>query len=358
MNLSEKQLIYLIRHGEPDFKDGIRRCIGDKTDIGLSDAGTLQAKKLKPALEGVVVYSSPLKRAYNTAKRATDSEPKILNGVKEMCLGEFEGLSFEEIAEKYPEIYARRGEDWSYPPPGAEEYSSAQKRATEALNSIEEKEAAVITHDGIIRSLLVKYGGLNPKEDPMQRQPYCGISVLKRKGDGFEFAATGVLPDALPDEKEIDEIRKALSVPENISAHMDAVAKKTAKLCESLNAAGLDLNADLAVTAAKLHDIFRIEGREHPKAARNFLCERGYLALGNIISKHHDLDFKGEVDEASVLYLADKFIDGVQEKSLHSRFSKSSCKCITQEALEKHEKRYRTALEIEEKVKSAISGRV
>lgn len=346
--------IYLIRHGEPRFKDGIKRCIGDKTDIPLSENGKSQARKLKPALRGIAVYSSPLKRAVQTAEIAAGKTPVILEGVKEMRLGAFEGTAFEEIAQKFPEVYAKRGEDWSYPPPNAETFESAQKRAARSLDSIGEDEAAVVCHDGIIRALLVKYGGLNPKKDPMPRQPYCGICVLKDKGAGFEFTASGVLPDALPDSGEIDAIIKECRTDYNIIAHMDAVSEKTAELCEKLNAAGLNLNADLAVAAAKLHDIKRAIGKKHPEAAREMLCERGYLALGNIISKHHDINFNGDIDEAVVLYLADKLICGTEEASLTVRFNKSRDKCRTEEALANHERRLKTALEIEEKVNSII----
>lgn len=348
------KIIYLIRHGLPDFEDGVMRCIGADTDLSLSEEGVRQAENLKDALTGIPVYTSPLKRAEQTARRASDLPPVILDGVREMKLGEFEGLTFEEIARRFPEVYAKRGEDWSYPPPRAEEYSEAQERAERALDSIKESEAAVVCHDGIIRALLVKYGGLNPKKDKMPRQPYGSISVLKRSGDSVKFTAAGRLPQDLPSEEEINEIRELCGVTDDIAAHMDAAAKKTAELCGKLNEKGMNLNQNLAVTAARLHDVCRPMGRVHPKAARDLLAERGYLTLGNVIAKHHDIQADGDIDEAVVLYLADKLTDGAKEVTLHSRFSKSRDKCDTKEAVLNHEKRYKAALEIERKINSVI----
>lgn len=346
---------YLIRHGEPDFEGAIRRCLGSRTDIGLSKQGKLQARQLYPALEGIAIYASPLKRAMQTAELASDKAPIKLNGCIEMDFGELDGLTFEEIKSNFPDVYERRGADWSYCPPGTEDYKTAAKRAAQALNSISEEQAAVITHDGIIRALLVKYAGLDPKRDKMPKQPYGSIGVLKRIGDNYKFTAVGKLPGDLPNECEIDDIMELCQVDNAIRAHMEEVSKVTRQLCEKLVRAGCDLNVDLAVKAAKLHDIMRPQGRSHPKAARDFLAERGYLTLGNVISKHHDIEPDGKIDEASVLYLSDKMVCGVDRVDIHSRFKNSRDKCNNEEARRNHERRYDAAIEIENSIKSILN---
>ena len=60
--------LYLIRHAEPDFPGGVRRCLG-RTDLPLGELGRLRAALLALELEGKArrVYTSPLRRAAETA---------------------------------------------------------------------------------------------------------------------------------------------------------------------------------------------------------------------------------------------------------------------------------------------------
>lgn len=45
MDSTGTRKIYLIRHGELEFADGIRRCIG-RTEIPLNESGRKQAERL------------------------------------------------------------------------------------------------------------------------------------------------------------------------------------------------------------------------------------------------------------------------------------------------------------------------
>ena len=82
--------VYLIRHGLPEFPEGRRQCIGS-TDLPLSGEGMLQASEMARALSGVsAVFSSPLTRAVETA-RAIRSDFAILEGLRELDYGQWEG---------------------------------------------------------------------------------------------------------------------------------------------------------------------------------------------------------------------------------------------------------------------------
>ena len=97
--------IYLIRHGLPEFPDGRRQCIGS-TDLPLSGEGMLPASEMARALPTVsAVFSSPLTRAMETA-RAIRPDFTILDGLRELDYGQWEGLTFPEIRRDYPELYA------------------------------------------------------------------------------------------------------------------------------------------------------------------------------------------------------------------------------------------------------------
>lgn len=110
--------IFLIRHGLPEFPEGQRQCVGS-TDIPLSTAGAAQAAEMARTLPQVsAVFSSPLTRAVETA-RAICSEYTVLDGLRELDYGQWEGLSFPEIRQNYPELYAARGGDPRLQPPQA-----------------------------------------------------------------------------------------------------------------------------------------------------------------------------------------------------------------------------------------------
>jgi len=90
---------YLIRHGLPDFPGGKGMCIGT-TDIPMGEAGLAQAfemaKKLPPI---TAVFSSPLIRAVQTAE-AIGIPVTILDDLREMHAGEWDGLNFDQIRER------------------------------------------------------------------------------------------------------------------------------------------------------------------------------------------------------------------------------------------------------------------
>jgi len=129
----------------------------------LNNKGIWQSKRLAYRLEElspVKIYSSDLKRAYETAKiifRNNSIEKEV--DLREMNFGLFEGLRYEEIVRKYPKLYR----DWVDNPekikiPNGESLSDLHKRVKERLSFIlsqhEGKTLAVVTHGGPIRVIL------------------------------------------------------------------------------------------------------------------------------------------------------------------------------------------------------------
>lgn len=112
--------IYLIRHGKPDFPAGSSMCLG-RTELPLGAVGRMQAALLGAELSGEVeaVYSSPLSRAVQTAQ-ALRRPITVIDGLAEQDAGEWDGLTFDEIRVRYPELYARRAVERYLPMPGAE----------------------------------------------------------------------------------------------------------------------------------------------------------------------------------------------------------------------------------------------
>ena len=159
--------VYLIRHGLPDFPGGKGMCIG-MTDIPMGEKGFRQAAEMAQKLPPVTaVFSSPLTRAVQTAQ-AIGLPVAILDDLREMYAGEWDGLTFEEIRQRYPELYAARFHDLTIPLPGAEDHAKGLARFKGAMVDAALQspgDFAVIAHGGIIAQFLKSITGTWYKPD-------------------------------------------------------------------------------------------------------------------------------------------------------------------------------------------------
>ncbi|MGI6036048.1 MAG: alpha-ribazole phosphatase [Limnochordia bacterium] len=155
--------LYLIRHGETDFNREGR--YQGRLDVELSTLGKEQAQALAHRLEKTpftAIYASNLKRAQATAQiiAAHHELPvQVEPDLRERDFGSWEGFTFAEIEERFPE----EAKQWLEDPlrtriPGAEDFAHLQMRVTRALERIHAshrgEEAAIITHGGCILAFL------------------------------------------------------------------------------------------------------------------------------------------------------------------------------------------------------------
>ena len=159
--------VYLIRHGLPDFPGGKGMCIGT-TDIPMGEKGLAQAAEMATLLPPVTaVFSSPLTRAVQTAQ-AIGTRVTILDDLREMYAGLWDGLTFDEIRQRYPELYAARFHDLTIPLPGAEDHAEALSRFKGAMEEAAKQspgDFAVVAHGGIIAQFLQSVSGTWYKPD-------------------------------------------------------------------------------------------------------------------------------------------------------------------------------------------------
>ncbi|MDR1509055.1 MAG: histidine phosphatase family protein [Synergistaceae bacterium] len=154
--------IFMLRHGKPEFP-GIGPYIYGHTDYPLSELGKNQAHKIGTALRGIKmdrVISSDLSRAAETARIVADLQcgrvcveydPEI----REIYMGEWEGLTKDEIKENYVDIFRERGLDLEkVAAPGGETFFHASERGVRALKRIiedsEECERILIVAHGAV----------------------------------------------------------------------------------------------------------------------------------------------------------------------------------------------------------------
>lgn len=153
--------VFLIRHGLPDFPGGQRMCLG-VTDIPIGGEGLRQAQEMAAKLPPVtMVFSSPLIRAVQTAQ--TIGMPvTILEDLRELDAGEWDGRTFEEIKDRYADLFAARGRDPTLPLPGGEDSARGLARFRSAMESAAAQspgDFAVVAHGGIIAHYLKSISG-------------------------------------------------------------------------------------------------------------------------------------------------------------------------------------------------------
>lgn len=169
-------MIVLIRHAETAGGEG--RYIGS-TDLPLSPAGEAQARALATALGTsplLALYVSPLQRARRTAAPLANVlglEPVLLDELREIHLGQWEGLDREELRRTRPGEFEARGRDFAgYRPPGGESFADLALRAEAALRRMADgpQPCAAVTHAGLIRVLLCLSLG-RPLDDVFRFRP-------------------------------------------------------------------------------------------------------------------------------------------------------------------------------------------
>lgn len=183
--MSEKT-IYLIRHAHPDFPCGVEKmCLGRKNDLPLSIRGQEQAAALASRFAGVAleaVYTSPLLRARQTAQAISGSlRPlHVMDDLIELDGGEWDGLTFDQLRERYPDSFGPHARGGC--PPGGEGDEDGLARMRRALDSIAERTqrcAAIVAHSGVNRLLLCDLAGLPLTEKKKMGQDYAAVSTLR-----------------------------------------------------------------------------------------------------------------------------------------------------------------------------------
>ena len=159
-------IIHFIRHGAID-ETLLGKYIGT-TDVPLSDKGRLDLKRLDyeyryPGTQ--VVFTSPLKRCTETCKILyPELNPLSIANLSECNFGEWEGKTAEELKSD-PDFEKWLAGDNSVKPPRGESNADFTRRICRMFESIVEglmktgtTESVIVTHGGVIMTLLAVYG--------------------------------------------------------------------------------------------------------------------------------------------------------------------------------------------------------
>lgn len=177
--------LILVRHGESELN--MENIFFGHLDPKLTEKGRSQALRTKKILSNInykKIYSSPLKRAVETAEiiNIKKYDLNFVEELKELNFGILEGLTYEEILKKHPEDAVKWKENWqTYDYQTGESVQQLQERCVNFVESLDfsGENIVAVCHWGVINCILSHYfsGGL---EGYWKFAPnYAGIIVIE-----------------------------------------------------------------------------------------------------------------------------------------------------------------------------------
>lgn len=142
-SLGEPTTVIALRHGVTPHTLEKRFCGSGGTDPGLIDEGVAQAQRAATYLSrrgGVdAIVASPLRRTRETADVVANKlgiEMAVDDDVAEASFGEWDGMTFAEVKERWPEELDRWLSSTAAAPRGGEPFDSVYERAIRARERI------------------------------------------------------------------------------------------------------------------------------------------------------------------------------------------------------------------------------
>ena len=171
-------IVILARHGETDWnRDGIWQGHGDPplNDVGRRQAAALAQRMRETEID--VLYSSDLRRAVETAEYVSLAKGLAMirdSDLREMDVGSWTGLTWVEIAERFPGTERHDGES----------REAFDTRVLAALRRIAsghaDRRILVVTHGGVVRTLQRHMFG-----EPRAVLDNCETYAVRHGADGF-----------------------------------------------------------------------------------------------------------------------------------------------------------------------------
>jgi broad specificity phosphatase PhoE len=174
-----------VRHASPQ---------GEGSFLGQSDAPlSLKGRRQLPCLAekisrypAQVVYSSDLQRARATARaisRRLQIQVNILSGLREIHFGRWQGLSWTEVAKRFPRVARRWQRDFPRERiPGGEDFAGFKGRVRRTLMKIVAAHpggcAIVVAHAGVLRVVLASALGIRDRYLFRITQDYGHVNVI------------------------------------------------------------------------------------------------------------------------------------------------------------------------------------
>ena len=182
--------LILVRHGQTEMN--AQSLYFGKLNPPLNGLGISQAYQAKEKLLDIdydIIYSSPLERAKQTAEICNYLDKEIIfdSNLEEINFGIFEGLTFKQISEKYPNEVKKMEEDWkSFNYVTGESPKEMFQRAVSFLKTLDfSKNNLIVAHWGIINCIISYF--ISGNLDSYWKFKIQNASIVIFEGN-FEFS--------------------------------------------------------------------------------------------------------------------------------------------------------------------------
>ncbi|KAI4157842.1 MAG: hypothetical protein LQ342_007956 [Letrouitia transgressa] len=196
MNLHIKpRSIWLSRHGESEFN--LEGKIGG--DSNISARGELYARALPDLVARSVgddrrltIWTSTMKRTIQTARFLAASSKGYdkleWKALDEIDSGVCDGLTYQQIADRYPEDFQARDDDkYNYRYRGGESYRDVVIRLEPIIMELERSENIIIvTHQAVLRCIYAYYMNVPSEKSPWMEVPLHTVIKLTPKAYGTD----------------------------------------------------------------------------------------------------------------------------------------------------------------------------
>jgi probable phosphoglycerate mutase len=185
--------IILVRHGETEW-NRVERFRG-RADVPLNERGLLQAeataREIGSRVSAAAVYSSPLSRAMRTAQTIAQRQSLLVQvhqGLADIDYGQWQGLSTEEVRQRWPEQLAA----WYQTPhmvriPEGESLDELRVRCAATVKEITTKHSecvvVLVAHTVVNRIILLFVLGLDNSRFWHLRQDTCAMNEIEVDGE-------------------------------------------------------------------------------------------------------------------------------------------------------------------------------
>ncbi len=187
--------VFLLRHGD-SRQDEVKRYIGH-ADLPLNAEGRGQALNRQQELAAIPfqrIFCSDLSRSHETACIIAEgrNEPvQPLHKLREISLGGWDGLTFNEVRRFYPGEYEKRGADMVYyRPPGGECFADVAARVIPLFDEIVRSTSGnvlIVGHSGVNKVILCHILGMPLENLFRMRQDYGCLNVIDCGRDGMRL---------------------------------------------------------------------------------------------------------------------------------------------------------------------------
>ena len=189
--------IIIVRHGETEWNAS--ETFRGRRDVALNEMGIKQAQCVGEYLAEQpieAVYSSPLKRAMDTAEQVAARQDLVVavsEGLVDFDYGVWEGKTHSEVKAGYRELY----EQWEKEPhrvrmPRGESLDEVRDRAMGVIGSVVSKHDGTVvlaSHRVVNKVLVCAMLGLDNSRFWNIRQDLAGITVFSHDGESFTLVA-------------------------------------------------------------------------------------------------------------------------------------------------------------------------